>query len=109
MQIESEFDNQSDVPCRYHSLQLQRGGLKPLPQFESRSGLTLASLCRRFPRLAFDHPPAPEVFPILRLSVDKPVDSLANIRIFKFINDFPIQLITLFDVKKSDSLFDSDI
>jgi hypothetical protein len=49
------------------------------------------------------------VLPILHQSVDKSVDLLADMRIFKFTDSFPIQLTTLLDLKKSDPLFDSDI
>jgi hypothetical protein len=37
------------------------------------------------------------------------VDPLADMPIFKFTDDFPIQLTTSFDLKKSDPLLDSDI
>jgi hypothetical protein len=54
-------------------------------------------------------PPASAVLQILHLSVDEPVDPLANMQIFKFTDDFPIQLTTSLDLKKSNSLSDLDI
>jgi hypothetical protein len=53
-------------------------------------------------------PPAPAVLLILHQSVAEPVDPLTDMWIFKFTDDFPIQLTTSIDLKKSDPLFDSD-
>jgi hypothetical protein len=107
MKIGSEFGNRSDVRCHCHYLQLQRGEPKSLLQFEFRSRVIPTSLCVRPPARTW--PSALAVLPILHLSIDEPVDSLADMRIFKFTDDFPIQLITSLDLKKSDPLFDSDI
>jgi hypothetical protein len=37
------------------------------------------------------------------------VDPLVDIRIFEFTDDFPIQMTTSLNLKKSDPLFDPDI